>query len=86
MPKAFLREFLSVKAKKRNQGPLWLSSRAPLRSLGFEGSDPGCRPVHCSSSHAVAASHIQNGGRLAQMLAHGQSSSQKKKSRKKEIK
>ena len=34
-----------------------------------------CRPTHLSSSHAVAASHIQNRGRLVWMLAQGQSSS-----------
>ena len=43
------------------------------------GSDPGCRPMHCSLSDAVAASHIQNGGGWAQMMAQGQSSSSKKK-------
>ena len=26
---------------------------------GFTGSDPRCRLTHCSSSHAVVASHIQ---------------------------
>ena len=26
---------------------------------GFTGSDPGDRPTHCSSSHAVAVSHIE---------------------------
>ena len=45
---------------------------------GFVGSDPGHGPTHCSSSHDVAASDIQNRGRLAQMLAQGQSSSPKK--------
>ena len=49
-----------------------------FRSLGFTGLDPRCRPTHCSSSHAVAASHIQNRGRLAQMLAQSQSSPRKK--------
>ena len=33
------------------------------------GSDPCCRPTHCSSSHAVVASHVQNRRRLAQTLA-----------------
>ena len=39
---------------------------------GFVGSDPGhgCTPL---ISHAVEASHIQNRGRLAEMLAHGES-------------
>ena len=44
-------------------------------SLEFEGSDPGRGPTHGSSSHAVAVSNIKSGGRLAQMLAQGQSSS-----------
>ena len=35
--------------------------------------------LHHSSSHALAVSHIQSKGRLAQMLAQGQSSSPKKK-------
>ena len=39
------------------------------------GPDPRYGPTHCSSSQAVEASHIQNGGTLAQMLAQGQSSS-----------
>ena len=29
------------------------------------GSDPGHVPTHCSSSHAVVASHLQNRGGLA---------------------
>ena len=36
-------------------------------------------PTHHSTSHAVVASHIQNRGRLAQMLAQGQSSSPRRK-------
>ena len=36
-------------------------------------------PSSCSSSHAVAASHIQNRGRLAPMLAQLQSSSPKER-------
>ena len=42
------------------------------------GSEPQSGPPHRSSSHAVAASHIHNSGRLAQMLAQGQSFSSKK--------
>ena len=42
------------------------------------GSDPGHRPTHRSSSHAVAVSHIQNGGRWARMLTWQQSSSNKR--------
>ncbi len=30
-----------------------LSSHIPLQQPGFAGSDPGCGPTHCSSSHAV---------------------------------
>ena len=41
--------------------------------------DPECGPTDCLSSRAVAASHIQNRGRLAQMLAQRQTSSDKKR-------
>ena len=41
---------------------------------GFVGLDPRRERTHCSSSHAVAASHIQSRGKLAQMLAQGPSS------------
>ena len=34
--------------------------------------------THCLSSHAMAVSHIQNRGRLAQVLAQGQSSQAKR--------
>ena len=40
--------------------------------------DPGGRPTH-----TVVVSHVQNTGRLAQMLAQGQSSSPKKRKKKK---
>ena len=53
-----------------------------LAALRFVSSDPGHRPTHCSSSHAVAASHIQNRGRLAQMLTQGQSFSLNKQTKK----
>ena len=39
--------------------------------------DPGHRFTYHSSSHAVEVSHIENRGKLAQMLAQGQSSSPK---------
>ena len=42
-------------------------------------SDPRHGPKHHSLSHTVVASHIQNRGRLAQMLAQGQSFSSKKR-------
>ena len=40
--------------------------------------DPRCRPTPPIGGHAVAVAHIQNRGRLEQMLAQGQSSSAKK--------
>ena len=42
------------------------------------GPDPGRRATPLVS-HAVAATHRQNRGRLAQMLAQGEASSPKKK-------
>ena len=47
--------------------------------LGFTGWDPRHGPMHCPSSHAVVASHMQNRGRWVLMLAQGQSSSPKNK-------
>ena len=47
--------------------------------LGFTGSVPRRGPTHHSSSHAVAASHIQNRGTLAQMLAQGNLPHKKRK-------
>ena len=54
-------------------------------SLGFVDSDPRCGPTYRSSSHAVEASHIQNRGKLAQMLTQGQSSFQKKQKQKQQL-
>ena len=43
------------------------------------GSDLGCQPTTLISDHIQnRATHIQNGGRLAQMLAQGETSSAKK--------
>ena len=42
------------------------------------GSVPGCGPTPLAGGHAVAVTHIQNRGRLAQMLAQDKSSSSKK--------
>ena len=42
------------------------------------GSVPGHGPTPLVGGHAVAVTHIQNRGRLAQMLAQGESSSSKK--------
>ena len=57
----------------------WLSSRTPLQQPRIRGFGSWLLTQTPSSSHAVAASHIQNRGRLAQMLAQGQSSSSKKR-------
>ena len=43
---------------------------ALLQWPGFTGSDPGHGPTPLIS-HAVEVSHIQNRGRLAQMLVQG---------------
>ena len=40
-------------------------------SPGCWGLDPGCGSTHCSSSHAVAASHTENRGRLATDVSSG---------------
>ena len=45
--------------------------------LGFMASVPWHGPTHLSSRPALVASHIQDWGRLAQMLAQGQSTSPK---------
>ena len=55
----------------------WLRSLAPLWQPGVCKFHCRHRPTHCSSSHAEAAPQIQGRGRLAQMLAPGQSSSLK---------
>ena len=55
----------------------WLC--APLWWPRFAVQIPGADLHTTPSSHAVVASHLQNRGRLAQMLAQGQSSSSKKR-------
>ena len=45
---------------------------------GSAGLDPRCGPAYPASSQAVVVSDIQNRGRLARMLAQGQSSLPKK--------
>ena len=47
--------------------------------FGGPGLVPGHRPTPLVSSHSVAVTHTQNTGRLAQMLAQGESSSPKRK-------
>ena len=43
--------------------------------LCFGSSVLGHRPIPLIGGHTVVVTHIQNGGRLAQMLAQGESSS-----------
>ena len=45
--------------------------------FGSPGLVPRCGSTPLIGGHAVAATHIQNRGRLAQMLAQGESSSAK---------
>ena len=47
--------------------------------FGSSGSVSRHGPTPLVNSHAVVATHIQNRGRVAQMLAQGKSSSVKKK-------
>ena len=74
--KIFYRSFLIELLKKYviEAGPGTFHFRDP----GFIGLNIGHGSTHCSSSHAMAVSHIWSGERLAQMLAQGQSSLPKK--------
>ena len=49
------------------------------------GLVPGHGPTTLISGHGVAATHVQNRGRLAQILAQSESSSPKRNKRKKGI-
>ena len=40
--------------------------------FGSWDSAPWCRPIRLVSGHAVVATHIQNGGRLAMDITSGQ--------------
>ena len=73
-------EPLVKKLRIQEAGPMagWLSLHALLRQPGFPSSDPGRGPTPLIS-HTVAASHIQNRGGLAQILAQSEFSSAKKK-------
>ena len=53
--------------------------------FGGPGLVPGRRPTLLFGGHAVAATQIQNRGRLVQIVAQGKSSSAKKKKRKKKV-
>ena len=47
--------------------------------FGGQGLVPGRRPAPLVGSHSEVVTHIQNRGRLVQMLAQGESSSAEKK-------
>ena len=69
--------------KPNTVGPTWWRSgqkvkRALLQWTRVHGFGSQAWTYTPLISHAVAVSHIQNRGRLAQMLAQGQSSSSKK--------
>ena len=59
--------------------PYGLVVKFCMLHFGGLGLVPGCGPTPLIGGHAVATTHIQNGGRLAQMLSQGESSSAKKK-------
>ena len=71
------RSYLYLKVIFRGQS-LGLAVEFGVLRFGGLGSVPGCRPTPLISGHAVVATHIQNRGRLAQMLAQGESSAKKK--------
>ena len=68
--------------KKSNCGGWPRGLVVKFSMLHFRGpsSVPWCGPTLLVSSHAVVATHIQNRGKVVQMLAQGESSSEKKKS------
>ena len=77
--------------KKKNQGllknkqegrPGGLVGKFSALCFSVLGLVPGCGPTPLIGSHAVVATHIQNRGRLATMLAQWESSSAKVKTEK----
>ena len=59
--------------------PSGLVVKLGVLCFGGPGVVPGCRNIPLVGGHAVVATHKQNRGRVAQMLAQGKSSSGKKK-------
>ena len=68
-----------LKIKRPGGQPRGLVVKFSVLCFGGPGSVPGHRYTPLIGGHAVAATHIQNKnrGRLAQMLAQGESSSAK---------
>ena len=59
--------------------PCGLVVKFRVLHFGGPGSVPGHGPTSLLGSHAMVVTHIQNKGRLAQILAQGRSSSAKRK-------
>ena len=72
-----------IKPRERSQ-PRGLVVKFGALHFGSLGLVPGHGSIPLINGHAVAASHIQNRGRLAQMLAQGESSSAKIKQQQKQ--
>ena len=73
---------LKIKIKRYLKGqPHGIVVKASVLHFGSLGSQVWILggDLHYLSSHAVAATHLQNRGRLAQVLAQSKSSSPKKK-------
>ena len=65
--------FQMLKTIRKGQ-PRSLVVKFGVLHFGILGSVPKRGPTPLVGGHAVAATHIQNRGRLAQMLAQGESS------------
>ena len=65
--------------KKFRSWPHGLEVKFGALCFGGLGSVPACRLTPLVGGHAVVATHIRDRGRLAQMLAQGESSLVKKK-------
>ena len=69
-----------VPIKRESRGsPHGLVVKFSALHFGGLGSAPRYGSTPLTGSHAVVVAHIQNRGRLAQMLAQGKSSSEKRK-------
>ena len=66
-----LRPNLTQKEMMKRGQPHGLVVKFGVLCFDSLGSVPGHGPTLLVSSHAVAVTHIQNRGRLAQMLAQG---------------
>ena len=69
---------LLLQMKKMRSQPCGLVVKFNALYSSSPGSVPRSRPIPLIGSHAVVATHVQNRGRLEQMLAQGETSSAKK--------